>query len=131
MNSDPRQARQTPTNPAQPLTAAALTVEQFKALAALAYERYGLNLPEKKRFMVSNRIMKLQRENGFDSVETLLAHYQRSTSKQDSLALFDVLSTNLTHFFRESQHFDVMLNEVVESARRSGEKRLRIWSAER
>jgi chemotaxis protein methyltransferase CheR len=106
-----------------------LTVKQFNRLSKLAYDRYGLNIVEKKRFMVSNRLMKLQRRFKFADMEALLEHYQMSKSREDALDLFDVLSTNLTHFFREAQHLDLMVQNTLKNAKESGNRKIRIWSA--
>ena len=106
-----------------------LTTEQFTLLAELAHRRYGLSLPPKKRFMVSNRLMKLKRLKGFADIDAVLEHYQGSTEREDSLDLFDVLSTNLTHFFREAQHLELLVERVLARAKASGNRRLRIWSA--
>ena len=42
--------------------------------------------------------------------------------------LIDAVSTNVTHFFREDEHFQ-FLSEVTEGWARQGTDRLRIWSA--
>lgn len=47
--------------------------------------------------------------------------------------MINAVTTNLTHFFRESHHFDHLRVEALPAAaaadRRAGNRRLRIWSA--
>jgi len=42
--------------------------------------------------------------------------------------LLDAISTNVTHFFRESQHFDVLF-ELLKDWAAQGQKRFRLWCA--
>src|SRR4030095_6912501 len=48
-------------------------------------------------------------------------------------AMINAVTTNLTHFFRESHHFDhlrdVALPAFAASGRQSGKQKLRLWSA--
>lgn len=107
-----------------------LTDAQFTKLAQLAYDSWGLELPPGKRVLIDNRITKLMRSDGFETVDALLS---RATGAQGGLmSLFDVLSTNHTGFYRESGHFDCLVDEVIRpysEGRWPGNGKLRIWSA--
>ena len=111
----------------------ALDTRDFKRVARLAYDRFGLDMPESKQGMVQNRLTKLAREFGVDSLKELLDHIERSKSPEDLLSLFDVLSTNLTSFYRETVHFELLKQHVVgpalEESQRGGPRKLRMWSA--
>lgn len=101
---------------------------EFEKLSALAHRKWGLSIDAKKRVIVENRLQGLRREHPIESVQSLVQSIERGAAKSLELALFDVLSTNHTSFFRESKHFDLLREEVLIPARRKSEG-LRIWSA--
>jgi chemotaxis protein methyltransferase CheR len=106
------------------------SAEQFESVRAIALERFGLHLGAHKRELVHNRLLKLVRRTGESSLDSLIAAFRSQPSRQMELALFDVLSTNQTHFFREREAYDCLVREVVQPlVRARGRKRLRIWSA--
>ena len=59
-------------------------------------------------------------------------YVRRDAGGTEFTAMLDALSTNLTHFFRESSHFEYLAREflpsIVAAAPRRG-RRLRVWSA--
>jgi chemotaxis protein methyltransferase CheR len=113
-------------------SAVQLDESQFERVRSLARERFGLDIAEKKLSMVNNRLTKLMRSTGSGSLEKLIASYEQARRSEELLPLFDALSTNLTMFFREAEHFDLLRREIVEPASRvaSGKRpRLRVWSA--
>ena len=116
-----------------PLDALHLSDAEFGQVAKLAYDRFGLSIPESKRDMVSNRLTRLARKKGIGTLGELIATVGESASVEDMLGFFDVLSTNLTNFFRESVHFELLqehlLEPMREAAERGGPRKLRIWSA--
>ena len=107
-----------------------LTEEQFTRIRALAERLFGLSISPCKRGMVSNRIFRLSNKLGIHDMEALLARMEGSNRRDELLPLFDALSTNLTHFFREPQTLEVLSDRVLAPYRESqGAQRLRIWSA--
>ena len=102
-----------------------LSDEQFSRVARLAMDRFGLDLPVRKRQMVTNRLTRLRRDMQLESLESLIGVLEQSDSGEDRLQLFDVLSTNLTHFLREHEHLETLLRELDQAPW----DRLRIWSA--
>ncbi len=103
---------------------------QFDELARIAYDSWGLELATGKRVLIDNRISKLMRTSRYESVDQLLAAAEEEEG--GLMSLFDVLSTNHTGFYRESAHFDCLVNEVIRPAaegRWTGNKQLRFWSA--
>ena len=82
--------------------------------------------------IVENRIAALRRSDpSVDDVASLIKGLRSDSRPELELALFDVLSTNHTHFFRESDHLDVLKKEVLDPATAARKKGLRIWSAGR
>ena len=106
----------------------------FQRIASLAYERWGLNITEQKRELVTARMSKLLRKTPFDSADAFLDHLtRRDATEEELLEFFDMLSTNVTSFFRERAHFDYLEREFYTPLARgtmtTPGKKLRLWSA--
>lgn len=108
-----------------------LTKRQFDEIAAIARERWGLDLTDKKQALVQNRLAKmLARSTQYKSVDDYLNHLRHNGTEEDMLVFFDLLSTNTTSFFRESEHFDYLADHFYPAlAAATGRRRVRIWSA--
>lgn len=108
-----------------------MSTEAFNAFAQIAYGKWGLVLVPEKRAMVASRLRHRVRAcglNGFDAYQKLV----QSDAGTDELAhMISALTTNVSHFFREPHHFDLLTQEVLPRAKRAlTEKgRFRIWSA--
>ena len=113
---------------------ATLTEDRFQRIATFAKSRWGLDLSERKRLLVANRLASfLRKSKQYDSVDAYLDHLERGATEEDMLVFFDLLSTNVTSFFRDAQHFNVLDREIYQPLRngtstRPGRK-LKLWSA--
>ena len=68
------------------------------------------------------------RSLGLSSHRDYLRFLLEDESGEEIIQLLDVISTNVTSFFREAEHFEYLenfLKEIVES----GQKKIRIWCA--
>ncbi|MFT5422747.1 MAG: chemotaxis protein methyltransferase CheR [Phycisphaerales bacterium] len=110
-----------------------LKTSEFKRIAEFAQEHWGLHITDVKRELVTARLTKFLRKSSYASMNAYLDHMESHASKDDLLALFDVLSTNMTSFFRERQHFDYLEREFYTPLARGNltlpGKKIRIWSA--
>lgn len=110
-----------------------MTVEQFEIIASLAKEYWGLHLSEKKMDLVRSRVGKFLARTEYRSVAEYLEHLVNEADDEDRLVFFDLLSTNVTSFFRERQHFDYLEREFYTPLARGTltlpQKRIRAWSA--
>jgi chemotaxis protein methyltransferase CheR len=104
---------------------------QFAFLSDFVYKHCGIVLGEHKRQLVQGRLTRRLRAlqlDGFDDYVTLL----RSDPDSELGELASAISTNVTSFFREMHHYDLLANELLpqwlDKKRRSSD-RLRIWSA--
>lgn len=105
-----------------------LDSSELSGLSEFAHRKWGLSIDDSKRIIVENRIQELRRRFPIDSVKGLIQDLEQGRSSQLELALFDVLSTNHTSFFREDIHYDLLVDEILRPARkRSGG--VRLWSA--
>ncbi len=112
---------------------APLSTPQFERIASIAKARWGLSLPPSKFQLVSSRFASFLRKSEFNDIADYLRHIETNASEQDLLAFFDILSTNVTSFFRDRAHFDYLERELFTPLARGNltlpGKRLRIWSA--
>lgn len=110
-----------------------LASSQFQRIATIARERWGLCLTDKKLPLVSNRLSSFMLHSTFDSVEKYLEHLENDADEEDRLVFFDLLSTNVTSFFRDRPHFDYLEREFYTPLARgnltTAGRRIRIWSA--
>ena len=100
----------------------------FQRLRSIVYENSGISLRETKQAMVSSRISKRMRALGIDTHQEYMQYLEHDASKDEITRFLDVISTNVTSFFRESQHFDFLKNVLQERLTASVPK-IRIWSA--
>lgn len=110
-----------------------LDTSQFKRVAAVAYDNWGLSLNERKLELVSTRLNRFLSRTRFAGVDDYLDHVETGATSGELLELFDLLSTNVTSFFRERQHFDYLEREFYTPLARGTmtrpQKRIRLWSA--
>lgn len=110
-----------------------LKKSDFKRVAEIAKTNWGLNLTEKKIELVDNRLRSHLRKSTFNSIGEYLDHIENEANDEDRLVFFDLLSTNVTSFFRERDHFDYLEREFYTALNRGNltlpGKRIRFWSA--
>lgn len=94
----------------------------------ILYEKSGIVLKDNKRALVESRVNQRLRSLGMTSFTTYLDMLQHDATGEELVLLIDVISTNVTQFFREPDHF-VLMAKVVEQWAESGVKRMRFWSA--
>lgn len=100
----------------------------FRQFAEIIYSRSGIVINDQKKALLQARLMKRLRKLGLTTFKEYL-HYVTNDSAGDELvALLDVISTNVTHFFREPEHFR-LLHRMLHELEARGQKRIRIWCA--
>jgi chemotaxis protein methyltransferase CheR len=100
------------------------TAQDFARVRRLIHARVGIALNDSKQDMVYNRLAKRLRTlrlGGFADYLDLLDDPRHSEWQQ----FVNALTTNLSHFFREAHHFDMLVEHCKGLAR----KPLRVWSA--
>ncbi len=105
----------------------------FVKFSALIYEECGINLHEGKKALLQARLNKRMRVKSMPSYRAYYDHLVSAGGKEELLHFLDCISTNLTYFFRESQHFDFLIQTVLpklfHDGSRPGSHRVRFWSA--
>jgi|UniRef100_A0A7C5YW00 chemotaxis protein methyltransferase CheR len=96
----------------------------------LIYEQSGINIEEKKETLLVSRICKRMRALGIelDDFKTYYKYLMEDKQGREIVELIDAVSTNVTHFFREPQHFD-FLSIKVDEWLKQGKRKFRLWCA--
>ncbi len=106
---------------------------EFRRISDLVYEHCGINLHAGKKELVRARLAKRLREGNFRTFSEYIRHVLDDPTGREFSILVDSLSTNLTKFFREEQHFEFLrtrfLPSLLEAKQRRRDFRLRAWSA--
>jgi chemotaxis protein methyltransferase CheR len=110
-----------------------LTEKEFRQISDLVYEHCGINLHDGKRELVRARLAKRLRKKNFDTFAQYIKYVLNDSTGREFSTLVDSLSTNLTKFFREDQHFKYMsgtlLPAIISAKQARSEFRIRAWSA--
>jgi chemotaxis protein methyltransferase CheR len=103
-----------------------ITDEQFNRFRKMIYEVAGISMADEKKMLVASRLAK---RLNFYKLDSYGKYYQLVNSPQypgEFQMMVDLLTTNETYFFRESQHFDLIKNELLKGWRGDN---FRVWSA--
>ena len=107
-----------------------MTMDQrtFSRLRDIVYEESGIALSPAKRALLMARTAKRVRALGLPGYDAYLRALEADRSGVELVQFLDAVSTNVTSFFREPEHFDIVRACVGESIG-SGRSRFRAWSA--
>ena len=110
-----------------------LSPRDLKRIAEAVYQHCGINLHEGKEDLVHARLTKMLRHSRFGSFSELLNHVLADQEGDDFAEFIDSLSTNLTSFFREADHFTYLAQDYLPALlarkRQEGQSTIRGWSA--
>jgi len=110
---------------------AGLSDREFQAIASFMYKETGIVLSEAKRAMVVSRLSRRIRDLGIPNFHEYCDLLAARNGEEERAQLISCLTTNVTHFYRESGHFDDLRETVfpglLHDAARG--RRVRIWSA--
>lgn len=100
----------------------------FDKFRSLIFSTSGISLSEQKEALVSARIGKRMRSLKMDNFESYLKVVEKDQSGEELKELLNAISTNVTHFFRENRHFDVMKG-LIGTWSQEGKSRVKVWCA--
>lgn len=89
----------------------AWTSADFDRVQSLIYKRAGISLHDGKHAMVYSRLSRRLRETGHQSFSEYLGWLEASEGGEWQ-EFVNALTTNLTSFFREHHHFDVLSSHL-------------------
>lgn len=102
----------------------------FEAFQTLVLKHTGIELAESKRSMIINRFSRRLQVLNIDCFDDYIELIQ-TPGHPETVEFIDAITTNLTYFFRESHHFEVLESQVFPKliANRKSADPIRIWSA--
>jgi len=103
-----------------------LSSKQFDKISRLVYQISGIDLHEGKEELVKARLLKRLRHLKISNFDHYLKYMANDKSGVEVGAMVDVLTTNKTHFFRESEHLEFLRDEIIPGL---SDDPIRIWSA--
>ena len=117
-----------PDSPIPPMTDV-----EYERFRTFIYQHSGIQLGPSKKELLSARLSRRLRDLGMSSHSEYL-HRLLDGDKTEEICLFDAVSTNETHFFREPQHFEFLRDVVFPRWERMAaaglrSRRIRMWSA--
>ena len=98
------------------------THADFERVRQLIYKHAGITLAPIKQDMVYSRLARRLRALGMNSFDQYLAHLEQGDAREWE-AFVNSLTTNLTSFFREAHHFDLLKKQLIGL----GHRPIRIW----
>ena len=110
-----------------------LTEKEFLTISNLVYKHCGINLHDGKKELVRARLSKRLRTGNFRTFSDYIKYVLDDRTGEEFSMLIDVVSTNLTSFFREVQHFEFLQNkllpEMLDRKQKNRDFKIRTWSA--
>lgn len=90
----------------------AWTDADFDRVQALIYQRAGISLHDGKHAMVYSRLSRRLRETGHQSFKSYLSWLENNDGPEWQ-EFVNALTTNLTSFFREQHHFEILSSHLT------------------
>lgn len=103
------------------------TRQNFEHVVDLINRLSGISLSERKTDMVYSRLARRIRKLNARDFDNYLEIVE--SSDEEKVNFINALTTNLTHFFRESHHFDYLRSQFIPELFRQKKSRIRFWSA--
>jgi chemotaxis protein methyltransferase CheR len=110
-----------------PSTAQSLGDREFHRICSLMRERSGIELGDTKRMLCQTRLGRRLRALGLADYGAYVALLEDPASPEHG-ELINALTTNVTAFFREMHHFEMLASEILPRLA-DGNRRIRLWSA--
>ncbi|HZZ94498.1 MAG TPA: CheR family methyltransferase [Usitatibacter sp.] len=101
------------------------SAEHFRVISARVYEFSGIRLPEAKREMVYARLSRRLRALRLSSFDDYVRFLELEPAEWEHCT--NALTTNVTSFFREAHHFEVLAAHARSTA--GDVEPFRVWSA--
>lgn len=106
-----------------------LSDSDFSKFSNLVYEKTGINLHYGKKQLLQSRANKILRNRGIKSYREYYNIIIEDKTESELHDFINLISTNVTHFFREEKHFDFMKNVWAKELNIESMKSIDIWSA--
>lgn len=108
-----------------------ITDNEFVKLSDYIRDNFGVNLTAKKKTLVISRLNKVLDEKSFNNFTDYYNYVLKDKTGEAVTQLIDHITTNHTFFYREKQHYDYLISDVLPYLidKKQESRDLRIWSA--
>lgn len=110
-----------------------IAATEYEFIRRLVYDRSRINLGPDKVELVCSRLRKRARALQLEGLEAYIDLLRSPAGDEEMTGLMDAISTNVTHFFREPDHFEFLSRTLLPEwdAARAGKPTMpfRAWSA--
>jgi len=90
-----------------------LSAEDFEFIRRWVFQAAGITLGPEKRSLVVHRLLKRVRQLRLTGLPEYCALLRRPEAEEERGVMLDLLTTNVTHFFREPAHFEFLAREIL------------------
>lgn len=111
-----------------PMSGPKLDPRIFREFCELIYQLSGIRLGDGKEALVASRLAKRLRALKLPDYRAYLEFVRNDETGEEIVQMLDVISTNVTSFFREPQHFEFM-RRALEEFKNAGQRKYRVWCA--
>lgn len=108
-----------------------LSENEFRKIASYIEKNVGIKMPPEKRLMMQSRLASRLKALHLDSYKQYIDYVfsGKDADNHEIIMMIDAMTTNLTEFFREPQHFEFMRNVVLPGYAEQGRGKIKLWSA--
>ena len=108
-----------------------LSDSEFRKIASFIEQNVGIKMPIEKKLMMQSRLNARLKVLGLASFKDYIDYVfsNKNDDNHEIIMLIDAMTTNLTEFFREPQHFDFIRTTVLPEFAKQKRTNIKIWSA--
>ncbi|HOV14515.1 MAG TPA: protein-glutamate O-methyltransferase CheR [Spirochaetota bacterium] len=106
-----------------------LSEQEFSKFSQLIHDIAGIYLKDSKLTLLSNRLRKRLKEKNFESFDDYYNYIKNSQDQIELNEMLNAVSTNETYFFRNSKHYDALLEKIIPEMISKRRTPIKIWSA--
>lgn len=111
-----------------------VTNEEFILLRDFIYKKCGIFIAEARKYLIENRLSSRLKALNLKNYTEYYKYLKFDDNKESELnELYVLMTTNETSFFRNPPQLkvfqDIVLTKLVNAIKKTGQRRLRIWSA--
>ena len=98
-------------------------------IISLIYERSRIRLHEGKQALIKARLGKRMRHLGCECLADYCDHLRSPAGQEEITHVVDALTTNFTHFLREEDHFQFLVDQALPTLLGRSRRKFHLWSA--
>ncbi|RJP30900.1 MAG: methyltransferase domain-containing protein [Candidatus Omnitrophota bacterium] len=104
-----------------------MDITSFQQFQKIIYDKSGIALGPGKIALVSSRVRKRMHFLGIQDHRLYLQRVMEDENGEEIIQLLDVISTNVTYFYRQPDHYD-FISHKLRHWMQKGQRRFRFWS---